>query len=130
MRIVALLLFAAALVPGAVLNAPVAGKWSGTIDVHDRNSGDDISTPVEIQIDTPHDSAVSGKIGREGEQPVSIQNGKLEGNHISFEASSGETSGAMKFDLTINGNKIDGLMKGSVESLDIEGVVKLVRATN
>ena len=106
----------------------VAGKWTGTVDVHDSSSGTDISTPIELQLDEPQAGAISGKIGREGDtEIVPIRKGTLNGNQISFEAASEETTGAMKFTLTLDGDRLAGNMKGALDTQEIQGKVKLSR---
>ncbi len=109
-------------------NVDLAGKWSGTVEVHDSSSGSTISTPIEMQLEERQPGIIAGKIGREGDsEAVEIRNGKLNGDHVSFEAASGETSGPMKFDLVLSGDHLEGMMKGAIESQDIEGTVKLNR---
>jgi hypothetical protein len=106
--------------------AGLAGKWSGTVDVRDSSSGSVISTPIELQLEEPQAGVVAGKIGREGEnEAVAIRNGKLDGDHVTFEAGSVETTGSMKFTLILNGDHLEGQIKGAVDTQDIEGKVKL-----
>ena len=108
-----------------------SGKWSGTVDVHDTGSGSVISTPIEVQFEEKKPGVVEGTIGRAGDNElVPIQNGKIEGNHLSFEASSPETAGSMKFTLTLNGDQMEGEMKGAVDTENITGVVKISRQRN
>ena len=109
----------------------LAGKWSGTVDVHDASSGTTVSTPIELQLEQSQAGELSGKIGREGEtDTVPISNGKLDGDRVTFEAASSETSGAMKFTLVLAGDHLEGQIKGAVEALQIEGKVKLNREKN
>jgi hypothetical protein len=109
----------------------VAGKWSGTVDVRDSSSGTVISTPIEVKLDEPQAGAVAGKIGRDGENDsVAIRDGKLDGDHLTFTAGSSETTGDMKFVLLLSGDRLEGQMKGAVESQEIEGKVKLNRTKN
>lgn len=120
--------FCAVFAAAQAASAGLAGKWSGTVEVHDSSSGSTISTPIEIQLEERQPGIIAGKIGREGDSElVEIRNGKLAGDHVSFEAASGETSGAMKFDLVLSGDRLEGMMKGAIESQDIEGKVKLNR---
>ncbi len=122
---------AAALYFGFTMQAAtsVAGKWAGSVDVHDSSSGSTISTPIQVEFKDRQEGGVSGKIGREGEpDAVEIRNGKIEGNHLTFEAASDETMGAMKFDLLLDGNHLEGQLRGAVEAQEILGKVKLDRA--
>ena len=105
----------------------VSGKWSGSIEVADNAGGSAITTPVRAVFEQKA-NLVSGKIGRrEDERSESIRNGKVEGTKISFEVSSVETTSAMKFSLVLRGDRLEGEMKGSVDSGEIVGKVKLTR---
>jgi len=107
--------------------ADLTGTWTGTIAVDDSGSGTTITTQVHIELRQQGDG-VSGKIGRvEDTEAVPIKNVKIEGDILSFEAASDETSGPMKFSLKIAGDRMEGTMKGSVDSGDIDGKVKLTR---
>lgn len=108
--------------------ASVAGKWSGTVEVHDSSSGTDISVPLNVQFAEAQSGEVTGSIGREGESSVPLRNGKLEGNTLTFEAASEETSGPVKFRLTVAGDVITGEMRGAIEVEPIAGNVKLTRS--
>jgi hypothetical protein len=107
--------------------ADVSGKWTGTIEVADDSSGATINTPVRAEFEQKAHS-LSGKIGRrEDEQAESIRNGRIDGKKILFEVSSPETVGAVKFELTVEGDRIEGQMNGSVDTGPIKGKVHLVR---
>ncbi len=107
--------------------ADVAGTWTGTIAVDDAGSGTTITTQVHIELQREGNS-LSGKIGRvEDTEAVPIKNVKMEGDTLSFEAASDETSGPMQFSLKIAGDLMEGTMKGSIDSGDIKGKVKLTR---
>jgi hypothetical protein len=109
------------------LAADVSGRWTGTIAVKDVASGAIITTPVEIEFNQQA-STISGKIGRSRDNDaVPIQNARIEGNRIYFEASSDETTGPCKFTLTIAGDSMEGDMIGAIESEDITGKVKITR---
>lgn len=105
--------------------ADVSGKWSGTIDVEDAGS----STEVQVELVQKADT-VSGKIGRTGggDEGV-IRNGKVDGQKISFEVVSGQSSSPFKFTLTLVNDRLEGEMKGSMDEGEIVGKVKLSRAT-
>ncbi len=105
----------------------VAGKWSGVIVIDDTGSGTKIETPVELDLQQ-NGAALSGKIGRAGDpERVDIRNGKLEGDTVTFEASSVEASAAMKFSLTIQGERLEGEMKGAAEGNEIVAKVTFSR---
>lgn len=107
--------------------AEVSGKWSGSIEVADPAGGSSITTPVRAEFEQKV-NLVSGRIGRrEDERAESIRNGKIEGTKISFEVSSPETTSAMKFSLVLQGDHLEGEMKGTVDSGEIVGRVRLTR---
>jgi hypothetical protein len=123
MKLIILTFFVCALAWGA----DVSGTWTGTIAVDDAGSGTTITTQVHIDLQQ-QGSGVTGKIGRvEDTEAVPIKNAKMEGDTLSFEAASDETSGPMKFSLKIAGDRMEGTMKGSIDSGDINGKVKLTR---
>jgi hypothetical protein len=105
----------------------LSGKWAGSIEIADSGSGGNITTPVRAVFEQKA-NLVSGKIGRrEDEQSESIRNGRVEGAKVFFEVTSPETSGAMKFSLTLEGDQLRGEMKGVVDSGEIVGKVRLTR---
>ena len=123
MRPLILIFLACALAFGA----DVTGTWTGTIAVDDTGSGTTITTQVHIELQQ-QGAGVSGKIGRvEDTEAVPIKNVKMEGDTLSFEAANDETTGPMKFSLKIAGDRMEGTMKGSIDSGDINGKVKLTR---
>ena len=107
--------------------ANLSGEWTGTIDVHDTDSGAVVSTNVRMSL-THTDAAISGKIGRDGEADVSpIQNARLDGDKLYFEATNADVNGPIKFVLTRQGDQMEGEMKASVDNGDIVGKVKVSR---
>ncbi len=104
--------------------ADISGKWSGTIDVEDAGS----STDVQVEL-VQKGGAVSGKIGRAGGgDEGEIRNGKVDGEKVSFEVVSGQTSSPFRFTLTLVNDHLEGEMKGSLDQGEIVGKVKLSRA--
>ena len=123
MKLPFLLLLTSALIFGADLT----GRWTGTIAVDDTGSGTTITTQVHVELQQQGDG-LSGKIGRiEDSDVVPIKNARMEGDTLVFEAASDETTGPMKFSLKIAGDRMEGTMKGSIDSGDINGKVKLTR---
>ena len=113
--------------PVVLAGADISGKWSGSIEVADNSGGSAITTPVRAVFEQKA-NLVSGRIGRrEDEAAESIRNGKVEGTKISFEVSSVETTSAMKFKLVLQGDRLEGEMKGTVDSGEIVGKVRLTR---
>jgi len=87
--------------PLLLAGADISGKWSGNIEVPDSAGGSSITTPVRAVFEQKANS-VSGNIGRrEDESNESIRNGKVEGTKITFEVTSAETHGAVKFNLVL-----------------------------
>jgi hypothetical protein len=112
-----------------LIAADISGKWAGNIEVEDSSSGTTINTPVRAEFQQQSDK-ISGSIGREEDQQAeSIRNAKLEdGKHLTFEVSSPEASGLIKFVLTFDDNRMEGQMSGSIDSGPITGKVHLSRA--
>ena len=111
----------------ALSGADISGKWTGTIEVADTDSGATIRTPVVAEFQQKADS-FSGKIGRRGEvESETVRNGRIEGKKVLFEVTSAETSGPMKFDLTLEDGRLEGVMKGAMETGPISGKVRLER---
>ncbi len=105
----------------------ISGKWVGTIEVADDSSGTTINTPVRAEFQQKSNS-LSGRIGRkEEDQSEAIRNGKVEGDKIRFEVISAETTGTVKFNLRLEGDRIEGQMQGALDSGPITGKVHLVR---
>jgi len=105
----------------------ISGTWLGSIDVADNAGGSSVTTPVRAEFEQKA-NLISGKIGRrEDEQAESIRNGKVEGTKVSFEVTSAETTSAMKFNLVLEGDHLEGEMKGMVDSGEITGKVRLTR---
>ena len=111
---------------GLVLSgADISGKWAGTIDVEDSGS----TTEVQVELVQKADT-ITGKIGRTGGgDDGAIRNGKVEGNKVSFEVVSHQTSSPFKFTLTLVNDRLEGEMKGSMDEGEVVGKVKLSRAT-
>lgn len=111
----------------ALMAADVSGKWTGTVDVDDPSSGSAINTHVRAEL-RQKAGAITGTIGRQEDQEgESIRHAKLDGNRLSFEVSSAETNGLVKFVLTLDGDRLDGEMSGSMDDTPIAGKVHLSR---
>jgi hypothetical protein len=105
----------------------VTGKWTGIIEINDTGGDAKHQTPVELHLEQK-DGALSGKIGRENDPgPVEIRNARIEGDRVTFEASSDETSTPMKFLLTIRGERMQGEMKGAAHGAEIAAKVSFSR---
>jgi hypothetical protein len=80
-----ILLFAAA---SALCAADISGKWSGTSEYVNRD-GQTRSLPVNLTLQQKGEQ-VTGTAGPSAEQQQQIQNGKFDGNQLTFEVSDGE----------------------------------------
>ena len=108
--------------------ADITGKWSGTIEIADAGGGP-VHTTVRAEF-AQKASAISGKMGRSGDDDSPIRNGKVEGVAISFEVSSPETTRPMRFMLKLVGERLEGEMKGEIDDGEIVGKVTLSRDKN
>src|SRR5580658_1416416 len=107
--------------------ADVSGKWAGNVVVDDPTSGSTVDTQVRAELRQTADS-VTGTIGRKEDQEAeSIQHAKVEGQHLTFEVSSAEANGMIKFVLTLDGDRLDGDMHGTMDGTPITGKVHLSR---
>ncbi|HLH18691.1 MAG TPA: hypothetical protein VKX45_15835 [Bryobacteraceae bacterium] len=112
-----------------LMAADVTGAWSGKIVVTDPSSGEQIDTQVQAQFDQKAEG-ISGKIGRVHDQDLEqIRNAKLDGKTLVFEVQPPEATSPMKFNLVIvSDDRIEGDMKGAIDSGNISGKVVLTRA--
>jgi len=116
-----------ALTAFAAAGSNLSGKWTGLIAIDDTSSGTKIETPVELHLEQK-ESVLSGKIGRENDpEQVEIRNAKIEGDRLTFEASSFETSSSMRFSLKVQGEQMHGDMKGAAGGADIVAKVSFSR---
>jgi|SRR5579883_2008717 len=109
--------------------ADLTGAWVGTVTVADPGNGEKIVTQVKAQLQQTG-GAVAGKIGREHDQDLEqIQNGKLNGKTLTFDVQPQEATSPMVFTLTlVSDDRIEGGMKGAIDSGNITGTVVLTRA--
>ena len=108
--------------------ADVSGKWTGTVNVEDPSGGPNIEVRVRADLQQKAD-AITGAIGRqEDQQGEAIRNAKLDSKRLTFEVSSTEANGLVRFVLTLDGDRLDGEMSGSMDGTAIAGKVHLSRA--
>jgi hypothetical protein len=111
----------------ALMAADVSGKWTGNVEVQDPAGGSAINTQVRAELRQKAD-AITGAIGRqEDPEAEPIQNARLDGRRLTFEVASAEASGVIKFVLTLEGDRLDGEMSGTVDGAAITGKVHLIR---
>ena len=112
-----------------MMAADVSGKWSGTVNVEDPSGGPNIEVRVRADLQQKAD-AITGAIGRqEDQQGEAIRSAKLDGKRLTFEVSSTEANGLVKFVLMLDGEKMDGQMSGEMDGSAITGKVHLERLT-
>lgn len=105
----------------------IAGKWSGIIEIDEGGSGGKIERPLELSLEQK-EGVLSGRIGLSGDpEGVEIRNGKADGDKVTFEASSPESSAIMKFSLTLQGDEMHGEMRGVAAGNDLVAKVSLSR---
>ncbi len=128
MRVLAVLVALLLFLPAARLSAgDITGRWRGSIEIDDSGSGSTINTPVKAEF-AQKANAISGKISRATDDDAEdIRNGKIDGNRVLFEVVSEETYGTIKFDLTMQGDRLEGMMKGVADTGPITGKVHLTR---
>ena len=119
------LLFALSIL--AARDSNISGKWTGLIAIEDTANGTKIETPVELHLELKG-GVLSGKISRENDpDKTDIRNAKVEGDSLTFEAASIETSSSMRFSLKVQGEQMQGEMKGAAGGADIVAKVSFSR---
>ena len=88
--------------------ADVTGKWSGTIEI---KRGSDSRQEPAFVILKQEGMSLSGSGGPNEQEQHAMQNGKVNGNKITFEIALGEDR-VMRFNLTAAGDQIDGDVTG------------------
>jgi hypothetical protein len=112
-----------------LMAADISGTWKGSVVVDDPTSGSTIDTQVRADLHQKAD-AITGAIGRQEDQTgESIRNAKLDGRRLTFEVSSTEANGLVKFTLTLDGDRLDGDISGTMDGTAIAGKVHLIRQT-
>ncbi len=106
--------------------ATISGKWGGNADVK-LPSGESRSYPLELQV-TQKGAEVSGTIGTGEGDGMEIQNGKFEGSRLSFEVTPPEAGSSVKFELDLNGDRLDGQLRGEADGGAVTGKIALTRA--
>jgi len=96
--------------------------------VDDPTSGSVVDTQVRAELRQKADT-ITGVIGRQEDQTgESVQNARLDGKRLTFEVSSTEANGSIKFALTLDGDHLEGEMSGTMDGTPIAGKVHLKRA--
>jgi hypothetical protein len=85
--------------------ADVSGKWGGSMDIK-APDGTVQSTPVTAEF-KQDGKAVTGTAGREGDDQLTIENGLLDGDTLTFEVEAPDGKYAVSLKL-VNDGKLDG----------------------
>jgi len=94
---------------GGEQKAGVSGKWSGTLDVK-REDGSTKAEPAYLIL-RQEAATLSGSAGpHEGEQ-LSLKNGQVEGDRVTFEITMGNDR-TVAFDLKVKGDQLEGDLSG------------------
>ena len=111
----------------ALMAADVSGTWKGSVVVDDPDGGSTIDTKVSAELRQNAD-AITGTIGRqEDKEGESIRNARMDGDRLTFEVSSTEANGLVKFVLKLDGDHLEGEMSGTMDGTPIAGKVHLQR---
>ena len=125
MRLLAILaclsLFAADMIA-----ADVSGNWRGSIEVK-MPDGEIVNHSLHMEA-VQKGGEVTGTIGREADEKLTIDKGKMEGNTLSFEVTPPEGSFPVKFELMLEGSKLEGTFKGDTGDGPVSGKMTLNRA--
>ena len=110
----------------ALAGADVSGKWSGTVEVK-VSEGDPQNYALQLQL-TQKGEQVDGTIGRGDGEQVAIQQGRLQGAKFTFQVTAPETMDPVKCVLVLNGDRLEGDLKGTVDGGPLTGRVLLSKA--
>ena len=113
---------AALLFAMCLMGAGVSGKWSGSI----MPNGEEHSRPVYMILHQDGDKLTGSGGPNESEQHP-MQNGKVDGDRLTFEVPSG--NGVFSFDLKIAGDEIAGDLQYKDENETHTARVSLKRVT-
>ena len=109
-----------------MIAADVSGNWRGSIEVK-MPDGEIVNYSLHMEA-VQKGGEVTGTIGREAEEKLAIDRGKMEGNTLSFEVTPPEGSFPVKFELMLEGSKLEGTFKGDTGDGPVSGKMTLNRA--
>lgn len=102
----------------------ISGKWTGGFEAQN-NEGEKKTEPVLMILKQEGDKLTGSGGPNEGEQHA-FQNGKVEGDKVSFEITLGN-GGTIYFNLTVTGDEIKGDMKRAREGREQTAKLSLKR---
>jgi len=106
--------------------ADVRGRWKGSVEVK-MPDGETVNYPFHMEL-SQNGEEVTGTAGREEEEKIAIEKGRLEGNVLTFEVIPPESGYPVRFELTWNGTKLEGTFQGETGSGPVSGKAALSRA--
>jgi hypothetical protein len=113
------------LAASALAGTDVSGRWTGTAVVTvDGNDPQNYSLHLQL---TQKGQLVSGTISREDGERIPIEQGACQGTKLSFRVVPPETMEPITFELEINGDRLEGVLKGTAEDNSLNGKVTLTR---
>lgn len=118
------LLLALTLAAASALGADVSGKWSGSFTITmEGQTRDDVALMVLTQSGTK----IEGTVGPNAERQFPIRTGTIEGNKIKLEVVPTEGPAIVRFDLTLDGDRITGDAKAEGEGRSMTAKVDVKR---
>jgi hypothetical protein len=108
-----------ALLAQAVLAADVTGNWSGKFQV---NGADHDTVYLSLKQSA---NSISGTAGPSADQQKPIQNGRIEGNHITMEVP--VPGGVFKFDINVEGDHLKGEVVATAQGQTVRAQMDATR---
>lgn len=108
--------------------ADLSGKWTGTIQVT-TSDGDTTTVPLLAELHQKGQE-LAGTLGRHAAEHQTIQKGRIDGTKVSFEVTTSDSGTPFTFELTATDLRLEGNMKGRLESGPVSGKVALTRASD
>lgn len=93
----------------ALAAADVTGKWSGSFDI--TMNGETKADTAYLDLKQSGET-VTGTAGPNSEKQWKLRNGKVDGEHVTFEVLIGERPDVMYMDLRIEGEHLKGTAQG------------------
>jgi len=118
MRSICVLLFFA-LLAFAVPAPDATGNWSGKFKV---NGADDDTVYLALK---QTDNVISGTAGPSIDQQKPIENGRIEGNHITMEVP--VPGGVFKFDINLEGDHLKGEVVATAQGQTVKAQMDATR---
>jgi hypothetical protein len=122
MRIAAIVFFILVGLAAQAADIDVTGSWSGKTKTSVNGKVEEDTIYLSLKQTA---NLVTGTAGPSFEQQAPIANGKIEGNHITFELP--VPGGAFKFDLNIEGDRLQGDVVATAQGQTIKADMEATR---